>query len=134
MHPDRACHQFIVKEMLQAARCRLPAHMAYLARADVAIGIAVLLGRVVVKTGIGPPLGLHMGIKGPVRQVDAFERIGQRRVLELVGGKPAAAIPFADQVAHLPVADLERQQALRRDRIIALFMRLDRRGAAKVAA
>jgi len=66
-----------------------------------------------------------VGVKRPVRQVYAVQRIGQGCVFEFVGRKPAAAIPLADFVAHLPVADLEGQNALRRDGIAALFMRHD---------
>ena len=41
---------------------------------------------------------------------------------------------FADLVADLPVADLEGKNALRRDGVVALFMRDDSGRATKVAA
>ncbi|MPN30105.1 hypothetical protein SDC9_177562 [bioreactor metagenome] len=63
-----------------------------------------------------------------------MQRVCQRGTLELAGRKPAAAIPLADLVANLAVADLERQDALRRDGVAALLMGDDGRRAAEVAA
>ena len=134
VHAHGAGHQGIVEEVAQAAGGRLPAHMAHLARLCVAAGVAVGLGGVVVIAGLGMPAGADVGVKRPVGQVDAVQRVRQRGVLELVGRKPAAAVPLADAVADLDVADLEGQNALRRDGVAALFMRHDGGRAAKIAA
>jgi hypothetical protein len=108
--------------------------MLDLAGLQIAVGVAIGLGGVVVIAGLCPPLGAGMGVKGPVGQIDAVQRVRQRGALELAGRKPAAAIPLADLVANLAVADLERQDALRRDGVAALFMGDDGRRAAEVAA
>ena len=108
--------------------------MAHLARLRVAAGVAVGLGGVVVIAGLGLPAGADVGVKRPVGQVDAVQRVRQRGVLELVGRKPAAAVPLADAVTDLAVADLEGQDALWRDGVAAFFVRDDGRRTAEVAA
>lgn len=134
VHADGAGHEGVVEEVRELARGRLPAHMAHLAGLGVAVGVAVGFGGVVIKAGLGLPAGLHMGVKRPVGQVQALEGVGERGALELARGEPARAIPLADFVADLAVADLEGQDALRRDGVVALLVGDDGGRAAEVAA
>ena len=129
-----AGHQLVVKEMRQAARCGHPAGALDLAGLRLALVVAVAFGFVVMVTGLGAPVGVDMRVKRPVGQIDAVQRVGQRGRLELVWRKPARAVPLAQAVAHLPFADFEGQQALRRDGFVGGFMRNDGGRAAKPAA
>ena len=77
---------------------------------------------------------MRPGIKGPVRQIDALQRIGCSRPLQAVRCKPAGPIPGAQHITHLAFADAKRQQALRRDRITHFLMRHDGRRPAEITA
>ena len=77
---------------------------------------------------------MRPGIKGPVRQIDALQRVGCSRPLQAVRCKPAGPIPSAQRITHLTFTDAKRQQALRRDRIAHFLMRHDGRRPAEVAA
>ena len=101
---------------------------------EIAVGIPIGLGFVVVVTTLGLPLGLHLSIKSPVGQIDAVQGVGERGTLEFVRGPPPAAIPGAELVADLGFRHHRGQQAFRRDRVLEIVHRHDRGRAAEVAA
>ena len=77
---------------------------------------------------------MNLRVERPVRNVKAFDRVGERGVLELVRREPAAAIPLANGIAHLVFADLHRQQTFRAERFLDFLVRHERGRAAEIAA
>src|SRR5205807_1570149 len=91
-------------------------------------------GRGVVMARCGGPGRSDARVEGPVWQVDAFHRVGQRATLQGVRREPQLAVPRANPVARLVLRDLERQQAFRSERVLALRVRYELRRAAELAA
>src|SRR5690606_32383144 len=91
-------------------------------------------GLVVVVPRFCPPARAGMRIEGPVRQVDAAQRVGEGSGLQPIGREPSGAVPLADPVTYLPVAQLEGQDALRRDGVTKRLLLDDGGRAAEVAA
>ena len=77
---------------------------------------------------------MRSGIEGPVRQIDALQRVGCSRPLQAVRCKPAGPIPGAQHITHLTFTDAKRQQALRRDRIAHLLVCHDGRRPTEITA
>ena len=95
LHPDRRAHQIIVEEVIDRPGRGLPAHMLDLSGAGVAAVVGVFLGGVIVVARFRRPVGVHLCVKGPVRQVDAFDRVGEGALLQRVGREPHLAVPGA---------------------------------------
>ena len=66
--------------------------------------------------GLGGPVGVDVGVEGPVGQIDAVQRVGEGGAFQFVRRPPAAAIPGAELVADLGGGNDGWQQAFRRDR------------------
>ena len=134
MHADGRADQVVVEEMLQPAGRGLPADVLHLSRLRAPVIVGVALRRVVVVPGFSRPRRVHVRIEGPVRQVDALDRVGERAPLQRVGCEPEFPVPPANAVARLVFADLERQHALRPERILGLLVRDQLRRPAELAA
>lgn len=89
---------------------------------------------VVVSARFGTPVGGDMGIEGPIGKIDPFDSVGERLALEIVGGKPVAAIPFADLFADLRFRNGERQHAGGTDWRLDVVNGQDCGGAAEIAS
>jgi hypothetical protein len=99
-----------------------------------AVGAAVLFGDVIMISGLGGPVGIHMRIEGPVGQIDAVQGVCEGNAFELVGCPPPALVPFAKLVPHLGVGNHCGQQAFRSDEIPHVVHRDNGWRAAEVTA
>ena len=74
-----------------------------------------------------------MRIERPIRQVDAFDGVGERAQLERGRREPQLAIPRTNALPRVAFGELERQHALGTKRGSCLFVRSEFRRAAKLA-
>src|ERR1043165_5196909 len=119
--------------MVQAAAAGFPTGFLHLPGLDLALRVGVSIGFVVMVAAFGRPIRVHLGIEGPVRNIEPLYGISERHPLELIGRKPAAPVPAANRVAHLGFADLHREQTFWPEGILDLLVRHQRRRTAEVA-
>src|SRR5687767_11597253 len=100
MNAARGGYQLVIEEMIALTPARLPSNFPHLSGFGVAVGIAILFGLVIVITALGGPIGLDLGIEGPVRDVEAFDGIGQRLPAQLIGCEPTSGIPASHRITH----------------------------------
>ena len=125
--------EFVVEEMFERTGGGFPTGFLDLARLAPAFGVGEGFRLVVVIAGVGGPVGVDLGVEGPIRKVNAVDGVGEGAGFEFVRGKPTVAIPFADFVADFRLGDLKFEQRFRADGCFDLIVRNERRGAAKVA-
>ena len=101
VHAEGGGDEEVVKEVLHQTGGVRPAGLGS--------GIAFVIPHLVVMTSFSLPRTVRVGIKGPVGQVNAVERVGERFAFELVGCKPMAAIPFTDFLPDPGVGDSKGQ-------------------------
>ena len=120
--PDalRPGYRFIIEEVLDAARRRLPPDVLDLACLRSPAAVAISLSRVVIVARLRAPGTCRLRVEGPVRQIDAVNGVHERTPCQRVRREPLARVPPANLVANLRLRDLERQDALRCDRILRL--------------
>src|SRR5581483_12461520 len=94
-------HKLVVEKMVQLTRTGLPADFLHLARFKFAIGIAVGLAFVIVIATFSRPIRMDLRVKGPVRNVKTFDRIGEGGAFEPVWGEPTSPVPAPNRVANL---------------------------------
>ena len=126
--------QFVLEKMVHGAGAGHPADFLYLTCLDAAVGVAKGFGLVVVIAAEGGPVGVDLGVEGPVGNVKALGGVGQGGVFEAVGGEPAAGIPGANGVAHLAFGELHGQKAFRAEGGLDFLVGNEGGGAAEIAA
>src|SRR5690348_14475294 len=120
--------------MIELAPAWFPTNFLDLAGLGVAVGVAIGFGFVIVITGFGGPIGMDLGVEGPVRKIDAANDVGHGGAFQTIGREPTVAIPLAQTVAHLRLGNCEWEQTFRADRRFDFFVRDDLCGAAEFAA
>jgi len=62
----RSRHQFVVEKVIQRPAAGHPAHLAHLPGLRFSVGILVGFGLVIIIAAFRLPIGMHLGVKGPV--------------------------------------------------------------------
>src|SRR4051794_26582096 len=120
--------------MVQLTTAGLPPNFLHLARFDFSVRITVAFLLVIIVAALGRPIRMDVRIKSPVWNVESFDGVCERGILEFVGSKPAAAIPAANGIARLAFTELHRQQVFRTKGLLDLLVRDERGRAAEIAA
>lgn len=70
-------YKFVVEKVGELAGCVHPADLADLARLRAPVGVAVGFALVIVVAGVGGPVGMGLGIEGPIGKIGTVEGVGQ---------------------------------------------------------
>src|SRR5581483_5260691 len=113
--------------MIKGPRARLPADFLHLAGFALSLVVSEGFRFVVIKTALGRPIGMGLSVEGPIRYVEAFDRIRHGLLTERIRREPARPVPLANRVSDIVFAEFKLEQTLGPKGLFDLFVREHRR-------
>ena len=129
----RARHRVVVEEVIDDPRGGFPSHPPLHAGHALAFPVGRGDRHVVVVSGFGVPRAVHLGVEGPVGDVEALDGVDECRPPQPSRRQPLAPPPLADALAHGAGINAERQHAGGADGRLDLLIGHERRRAAELA-